>query len=426
MVFNPQDLFNKFIDSEGKVISLSKTLSQLLDSENKYQVISPRVVATAKAYFKCNDITGIPLESFGVTDPSIPSNHWDSRYMHTDLMTAEKSSRKVLSEITLALFEDSGWYKARYYTGGLFRYAKKASCLFFETKCIVDNYPSFYDVFCIINNSGMCDVNRLERGLCEFYQFENEETLKSSIPEEYQYFTEKKLGGFPLLDYCPTSMPFKGKKSYFAGNCNIGESLFPIGLLDSISKTSNCFMSSLNPIGSNRNDDFIDKLNPLCYGVVCDFDNYKYKVLLDSINFIWVPEEGGNFSLSGFLGELQAPPFSNICTNKEECRDLFSCINANSVSIYGSGDKDIPTKYNAQKLVNVFTSSDSYTNAVIVRSDETLIPDDNIVSNYENISESTKDIVIFVDSTNNNGGFYIVRDALNIFCLIALNFLIIN
>ena len=44
--------------------------------------------------------------------------------MLTDYMTSVYYDESVISEITLALFEDSGWYKAEYYTGGLFRYGK--------------------------------------------------------------------------------------------------------------------------------------------------------------------------------------------------------------------------------------------------------------------------------------------------------------
>ena len=30
----------------------------------------------------------------------------------------------AISEFTLSFLEDSGWYKANYYTGGLFRFGK--------------------------------------------------------------------------------------------------------------------------------------------------------------------------------------------------------------------------------------------------------------------------------------------------------------
>ena len=41
-----------------------------------------------------------------------------------DYMIGADYGETVISEITLAVFEDSGWYKVNYYTGGLFRYGK--------------------------------------------------------------------------------------------------------------------------------------------------------------------------------------------------------------------------------------------------------------------------------------------------------------
>jgi hypothetical protein len=45
-------------------------------------------------------------------------------------MTAETNGQKVFSEIALAFFEDTGWYKVNFYTGGLFRFGKKQGCNF--------------------------------------------------------------------------------------------------------------------------------------------------------------------------------------------------------------------------------------------------------------------------------------------------------
>ena len=42
----------------------------------------------------------------------------------------------VISEISLALLEDSGWYGVNYYTGGLFRYGKGLGCNFLNTNCV--------------------------------------------------------------------------------------------------------------------------------------------------------------------------------------------------------------------------------------------------------------------------------------------------
>ena len=136
--------------------------------------------------------------------------------MHTDLMTEEKISKKVLSEITLALFEDSGWYRVRYYTGGLFRFGKKAGCIFFEQKCLVDGFPTFYNEFCNYEGSGMCDPNRLSRGICKIFQHQNQ-SGSSKIPVKFRYFNSPFLGGNPLVDYCPLASLLLEMTSFFVG-----------------------------------------------------------------------------------------------------------------------------------------------------------------------------------------------------------------
>ncbi len=45
-----------------------------------------------------------------------------------------------ISEFTLALVEESGWYKANYYTGGLMRFGKNKGCAFIEKNCLSLDY----------------------------------------------------------------------------------------------------------------------------------------------------------------------------------------------------------------------------------------------------------------------------------------------
>ena len=43
---------------------------------------------------------------------------------------------QVISEFTLALLEDTGNYKANYYTGGLMRFGRHKGCSFVKGDCI--------------------------------------------------------------------------------------------------------------------------------------------------------------------------------------------------------------------------------------------------------------------------------------------------
>ena len=105
-----KNLFDYFLSPpliiEKEINGITKTLFS-----------SPKVIKQAKRHFSCDNIEGIELENQGSSE-SIGS-HWDSRIMLGDYMTAGEYNEMVISEITLALFEDSGWYDVNYYTGGL-------------------------------------------------------------------------------------------------------------------------------------------------------------------------------------------------------------------------------------------------------------------------------------------------------------------
>ena len=77
-------------------------------------VVTPAVAAVAQAYFACPSAAGAPLEDHGAMDTA--GSHWKERMLFTELMTGELNPgfTPVLSEFTLALFSDSGWYRVNY------------------------------------------------------------------------------------------------------------------------------------------------------------------------------------------------------------------------------------------------------------------------------------------------------------------------
>ncbi len=84
-----------------------------------------------------------------------------------DYMISANYAETALSDITLALFEDSGFYKVNYYSGNLFQFGKNKGCEFFEKKCIEDEAIMF-DEFC--NQKGsLCTSGRTNKAKCWIY-----------------------------------------------------------------------------------------------------------------------------------------------------------------------------------------------------------------------------------------------------------------
>ncbi|RHZ20469.1 hypothetical protein DYB37_000447 [Aphanomyces astaci] len=150
------------------------------------KIITPQVVKQAKQQFNCPDWPGAGAElENGPTGSSDYSSHWEKRVFNKEYMTATSSSSPVYSALTLAFFEDTGWYTANY---------SMAQALPWGGRCA--DWGS--DYFCPAAGEH-CSATRDAKGYCDI------NTYTSSIPSGFQYFKNAKLGGQDTYaDYCPT------------------------------------------------------------------------------------------------------------------------------------------------------------------------------------------------------------------------------
>ena len=191
------------------------------DGVVRQYINSPKVLEVARKYFNCSSIDGVELEEHG-GDGTVGS-HWEARILKGDYMNGFADyDEEVISEFTLALLEDTGYYKPNYYTGGLMRYGKGKGCDFVKKKCVISGNINttfeneFFDTFLSpygIDSS--CSSNRQSRT----YQFLGE---YEDIPSYYRYFENEKLGGDPAADYCPVprGLTNERKNNYYVGSCS--------------------------------------------------------------------------------------------------------------------------------------------------------------------------------------------------------------
>ena len=283
------------------------------EGSNSY-IISPKAVAKAREHFDCSSITRIPLENQGGTG-SVGS-HWESRYMLGDYMISTDYPDQAISDITLGLFEDTGFYKVNYYSGGLFKFGKGKGCEFFNKDCI-ENEKASFEEFCDTANAAMCSSSRTLKSSCYLT------TYTSSIPTAYQYFSDPRKGGFPAADYCPVPYQAHSSSTYFSNHCQIGSSSLSSEYNEKIGFDSFCFMSSILPSSSTTSTSQI----PICYEVRCDADNNQFTVTIGSSE-IACPTDGGTVSApSGFTGSIVCPKYSDIClSDGSVCNEMFSCF----------------------------------------------------------------------------------------------------
>jgi len=100
---------------------LGTTTSARINNKGKEKLIikSPKVLNISSIYFNCSQITGIELDNETLNEGP-EYLHWEGRILLGDYMSSDfYFQEQVISEITLALLEDLGWYKVKYFTGGL-------------------------------------------------------------------------------------------------------------------------------------------------------------------------------------------------------------------------------------------------------------------------------------------------------------------
>jgi hypothetical protein len=120
----------------GRVVSGVETItigSQAEGTKEVDIVTSPRVVAEARKHFNCPTLRGVELEDYAKQGRY--GSHWEKRVMGTDVITPtlhqdDQYFGPRVSRITLAYFEDLGYYYPNYTSATNFGYGLGAGCDF--------------------------------------------------------------------------------------------------------------------------------------------------------------------------------------------------------------------------------------------------------------------------------------------------------
>ena len=304
---------------------------------------SPILLQVAKKYFNCDSLTGVELENQG--GEGTAGSHWEARILLGEYMNGYSyTEEQVISEFTLAVLEDSGYYKPNYYTGGLMRYGKNKGCDFLENKCVdttthkidENNENEFYDTIIGANSiESSCSSGRQSRTYKIWY-------TSNSIPSEFQYFENNEITGFEPADFCPVFQKYYDEEArmYYVGHCSsIGGTgygtklsfggLYAYSSKDTIKFTgetfsdhSFCYLSSLT-----KNELISKVIKANCYESFCSDKSLTIKIFDD---YIVCPRAGGKIKAEGYLGYLLCPDYNLICTGTKICNNIFDCVDKKS------------------------------------------------------------------------------------------------
>ena len=323
---------------------------------NRTYINSSKVIEVGKKYYNCDNIEGIALEEYGGS--GTVGSHWEARILLGDYMNGYTyTEEQVISEFTLALLEDSGYYKVNYYTGGLMRYGKHKGCAFLYTECVDKTTHTinpffeneFYDS---INSDSLkdasCSSGRQSRTYYAWWLYPSLSTEYSY----YVYFNNTQYGGFSAADFCPVAMKNSQEETtaYYTGQCSKkgnGEYGTWIYYLDNtnykwvnytseelqtyigetFSDNSFCFLSSSFKEDNEYSDSLSEVPRALCYNIYCSEKSLTVQINDD---YIVCPRAGGKINIQGYKGYFLCPDYNLMCSGTVICNDMFDCVDKKS------------------------------------------------------------------------------------------------
>lgn len=106
-----------------------------------FEISSPKVVAAARMFYNCPNLSGMELASHEPSDASFIESHWKPRTLFGELMNpTQVTLARFVSPMTLAFLDDSGWYQVDYSRGTLLEpgavWGYLSGCDLLEKPCI--------------------------------------------------------------------------------------------------------------------------------------------------------------------------------------------------------------------------------------------------------------------------------------------------
>nr|CAJ2467797.1 unnamed protein product [Leishmania braziliensis] len=246
-------------------LDLLDVVSNLRGKDYEVPVLnSPTVVAKAREQYGCPTLEYLEVEDQGGSGSA--GSHLKGRNAKDELM-APASAAGYYTALTMAVFEDLGFYKADFTKAEVMPWGRNASCDFLTKKCMEDNITQWPEMFCNSTESSYrCPTQRLKIGRCSIATYDD------PLPTYFQYFTKTSLGGSSeFMDFCPIIVGYSNIA------CNQDPSTASPALMEFnvFSDSSRCFDGTLTP---KHNTGPYEQYNALCANVMCDRAHHTYSV----------------------------------------------------------------------------------------------------------------------------------------------------
>lgn len=283
------------------------------------KLVTPVVQAKVLEHFGCDGSTwpsiGAELEDDGGSGTA--GSHLQKRIFANEYMTGSADPVSVYSAVSLAVFEDSGWYKVDFTQAEPLPFGAGEGCDFAYKPC--NEWPSTY--FCTSSSQVVCSPDMREQLQCRIVNW------GVDLPGNSQYLPGKPSygGPDPFRDYCPLYVS-SGQR------CDDSGALTSWYYGELVGPSSRCFAGTwrVKLEGSTTLPEHVG-----CLQTSCDALPGKLQLALSNSNtghteYITCPVAGGLVSLpasSEFEGAVECPVYSKVCDG-----DPCSSLNCNEGS----------------------------------------------------------------------------------------------
>ena len=140
-----------------------------------FHIVTERVAQVARNQLNCQSLEGARLDDRPGSLYNCMSGHWHERLFQNELSSPSyaSASANILSPLTLALMEDTGFYRVNYRGVRSPSYGLGAGCDFVYDECIVDGEVPDYgnNSFCAtpiaFSPLGLLEVDSLNSAMCD-------------------------------------------------------------------------------------------------------------------------------------------------------------------------------------------------------------------------------------------------------------------
>lgn len=97
---------------DGLLRPMNQTVKQMKIGSQVYTaIILPQVLEFAREHFGCKDLEGVPLENGGGDGSA--NSHWEKLFLSNSYMNSVTEYPGFISDFTLKLLNETGWYFVR-------------------------------------------------------------------------------------------------------------------------------------------------------------------------------------------------------------------------------------------------------------------------------------------------------------------------